>query len=387
MGLTDKGYVRRTYDDILNDKIRRAKELFGEDIDTSDLTPLGKFIRINAYDQATAEEEIEQVYYARFPNTASGQSLDRLLPFVGISRNPAAAAVYSVRITGEAGYAIPAGFLVATDAGITYWTAQEYTIGEDGACMAEASCTEAGTIGNLSSASLICKPVNPDINITAVEGIDCLTAGRDEESDADLRVRFSAAVAGSGSCNESAIRAAILKVPTVQYAVVISNNTDETDSDGRPPHSFEAYVLGGDDYEQEIAEAIFGKRPVGIQTVGDNAVTITDVTGTERIVHYSPAQRVSITVRAKIKTTTAFPDDGVAQIQADVSNHINDLGIGNSLVLSSIYGHIYGVSGVREVSALELSTDGGSTYSTANIAVHEYGVALCAGVQVEVLEE
>ena len=386
MGLTDKGFIRRTYEDILNSKIQRAKELFGEDIDTSDLTPLGKFIRINAYDQAIAEEEIEAVYYARFPNTATGQSLDRLLPFVGITRNPAAAAVYSAKITGEAGYAVPAGFLVATDAGITYWTAQEYTIGDDGTCVIEASCTEPGSVGNLSSASLICKPVNPDVNITDVVGIECLTAGRDEESDADLRVRFSAAVAGSGSCNESAIRAALLKVPTVRYAVVISNNTDTQDSDGRPPHSFECYVLGGDDYEQEIAEAIFSKRPVGIQTFGDKAVTIIDVSGTERTVRYSPAQRVSVAVRIKIKTTAEFPDDGVSQIQADVSNHVNTLGIGNPLVLSSIYGHIYGVSGVREVTTLELSTDGGSTYSTSNVTVSEYGVAVCAGVEVEVVE-
>ena len=117
MGLTDNGFVRRTYDDILNAKIQRAKELFGEDIDTSDLTPLGKFIRINAYDQALAEEELEAVYYARFPNTASGQSLDRLLVFVGLTRNPAVSAVYSVKITGAADTVIEPGFLVGTETG------------------------------------------------------------------------------------------------------------------------------------------------------------------------------------------------------------------------------------------------------------------------------
>lgn len=386
MGLTDKGFVRRTYDDILNDKIRRAKELFGEDIDTSDQTPLGKFIRINAYDQATAEEEIEQVYYARFPNTASGQSLDRLLPFVGITRNPASAAVYSVKITGEAGHVISAGFLVATDTGVTYWVAQEQTIGDDGTCVVEVSCTEAGTIGNLSSASLICKPVNPDVNITSVAGLECLTAGMDEESDADLRVRFSAAVSGAGSCNENAIRAAILRIPTVKFAIVIANDTDEVDSDGRPPHSFECYVLGGEDYSQEIAEAIFDKRPIGIRTVGDNAVTIVDVSGTERIVYYSSAKKVPVTVRASIKTTPSFREDGVAQVQLSVSDHINTIGIGNSLVLSTIYGHIYSVSGVQEVTALELSTDGGSTYGTGNVSVPDYGIVVCADVIVEVVE-
>lgn len=385
MGLTEKGYIRRSYDDILNDKIQRAKELFGEDIDTSDQTPLGKFLRINAYDQAQAEEEIEAVYYARFPNTATGQSLDRLLTFAGITRNPASSAVYSVLLTGTEEYVVPVGFLVATDTDVSFWTTKEYTIGEDGTCLVEVSCTEPGSVGNLGSASAICKAVNPDTNIYFVEGKECLTAGLDEESDADLRVRFLTAISGSGSCNESSIRAAILRVPTVQYAAVICNSMDTEDSDGRPAHSFECYVLGGDDYEQAIAEAIFEKRPIGIRTVGDKAVTITDVSGKERVVHFSKAEKVMITVKAAIKKTTSFPDDGITQIQKAVSGHINDIGIGNSLVLSSIYGHIYGVAGVKEVTSLELSTDGGETYSVGNVAVPEYGVAICADVLVEVV--
>lgn len=384
MGLTDKGYQRRTYEDILAAKKQRAKELLGEDIDTSDQSVLGKYLRINAYDQAQAEEEIEAVYYARFPNTASGQSLDRLLAFAGITRNPASAAVYSVKVIGTAGYTIPAGFLVATDTDITYWTVQDYTIGVDGTCTVDAICTETGTIGNISSAKAICKPVNPDANVASVEGVECLTAGVDTESDAALRVRFAAAVEGSGSCNENAIRAAIMRVPTVQYAAVISNNTDEVDSEGRPPHSFECYVLGGDDYEQEIAAAIFEKRPVGIKTVGDKSVTITDVTGTERIVMYSPSPQVQITVRVAIKTTPAFAEDGLAMVQKHVADYINGLGIGNSLVLSTIYGHIYSVAGVAEVTTLELSTDGGGSYSAENVTVPEYGVATCANVHAEV---
>lgn len=385
MGLTERGYIRRTYDDILNDKIQRAKELFGEDIDTGELTPLGKFIRINAHDQAIAEEEIEAVYYARFPNTANGQSLDRLCAFAGIVRNPATASVYSVSIRGDAGHVVPVGFLVGTDTDITYQTQQEYTIGEDGSCTATVVCSETGTMGNLSSAKAICKPVNPDVNVASVEGIECLTLGADDESDADLRVRFSAAVSGSGSCNENAIRAAILRVPTVQYAAVVANSTDEADSDGRPPHSFECYVLGGDDYWQEIAQAIFDKRPIGIQAVGNNAVTITDVSGAEKVVRFSSAQKVMVTVRIRIKKTPSFPDDGLTLVENNVAAYINEVGIGNSLVLSTIYGHIYSVPGVKEVSTLELSTDGGGTYTTENVAVSEYGVVVCAAVHAEVV--
>ena len=384
MGLTANGFIRRTYDDILNDKIQKAKELFGEDIDTSDLTPLGKFIRINAYDQAIAEEEIEEVYYSRFPNTAKGQSLDRLMPFAAITRNPAEPASFTVEIQGTIGHVVEAGFLVGTEADLSFYTVEDATIGEEGKCEVEVCCAEAGTIGNVN-ASAICEVVNPDADITAVKGLECLSLGVDEESDAELRVRFSGAIAGSGSCNANAIRAALLRIPTVQYAAVIENEEDTEDADGRPAHSFECYVLGGADYEQEIAEAIFEKRPIGIKTAGGKTVTITDASGNDREVKYSTALNVNITVQVRVKTNVYYPSDGAAQIQAAVSKAINGLGIGNSLVLSTLYGHIYSIPGVAEVTTLELSTDGGDSYSTENVNVPQYGVAVCAAVNVEVV--
>ena len=47
MVLTEKGFQRPTYDDLLAAQVARAKKLFGEDIDTSGQSILGKFIRIN----------------------------------------------------------------------------------------------------------------------------------------------------------------------------------------------------------------------------------------------------------------------------------------------------------------------------------------------------
>lgn len=383
MGLTDQGFVRLTYDDILNLKIKRAKELFGEDIDTSDQSVLGKFIRISAYDQAIAEEEIEAVYFARFPDTASGQSLDRLLVFTGLTRNPAEPATYSVKATGAAGHTIPAGFLVGTESGLTYYTVQEATIGEDGTCLLTVSCTQSGSLGNVVAGS-IDRVVNPDASVTSVKGQERLSAGRDVESDKDLRARLKAAIAGSGSCNENALRSALLRVPTVQFAAVVTNDSDSTDSDGRPAHSFECFVLGGNDYRQEIGEAIYDKRPIGIQTVGDESVTVKDGSGADKTVKFSFAPNTAITVKVKIKTSAAYPSDGDDLVSENVTGYINGLGIGNSLVLSSLYGHIYSVQGVQEVVSLQLSTDGGTSYSTNNVTVPSYGVAVCADVIVEV---
>lgn len=379
MGLTMNGYVRRSYDDILSDKIQRAKELFGEDIDTSDLTPLGKFIRINAYDQALAEEEIEAVYYARFPDTASGQNLDRLLVFGGIARNPAEPARYTISVQGTAGHAIEAGFLVGTDTGLTFYAVEGATIGSSGACTLTVECTIAGLIGNVN-AGAINRIVNPDANITSVEGTARLVSGADEESDVSLRKRLKAAIAGAGSCNTNAIRSALLRVPTVTFADVVENDQDTTDSDGRPPHSFECYVVGGEDYTQEIAEKIFEKRPVGIQAVGDISKTIIDASGKTRSVSYSRPEAVNVLVHVKVETTTSFPTDGAEKIKANISGYISGLGIGKSLAYTSLYCCIYGVPGVADVSALELSTDGGRTYAEKNISVPKYGAAVCQNV-------
>ena len=120
MGITETGFKRRTYDEILQEKIAKAQELFGEDIDTGELTPLGKYIRINAYDQALTEEEAEMIYYSIFPSTAVGVSLDRLCVFAGITRNAATEARYVVNITGTTGALIPYGFLVGTESGVNY---------------------------------------------------------------------------------------------------------------------------------------------------------------------------------------------------------------------------------------------------------------------------
>lgn len=380
MGLTEQGFIRKTYDDILGDKIRRARELFGENIYTGDQGPLGKFLRIDAYDQAQLEEQLEAVYLARFPGTATGVSLDRLTIFAGISRNSATAASYSIRITGTARHVVPMDFLVGTDTGLTYYTAQDVTIGDGGTCTATVYCTLTGTVGNVN-ASAINAPVNPDADISAVAGTECISPGEDEESDAELRARFSAAVAGSGSCNANAIRAALLRVPTVRFADVIENDTDQNDAEGRPPHSFECYVLCDAAYRQQVAETIWDKRPIGIQTTGDIAVSVTDASGGKKTVYYSNAQNVQIGVRVSITTSASYPADGAERVQNAVRDYINALGIGRSLVLSTLYGYIYAVPGVVEVTELKISIDGGG-YAVQNATVPKYGVAVCSGVEV-----
>lgn len=381
--LTETGYTRKTYDEIIDDKIERAQELFGEDIETDETTPLGKFIRINAYDQALAEEEAEAIYYARFPNTATGVSLDRLCTFIGISRNSATPAQYKIQAKGEPGKTIPFGFLVGTESELNYYSTQEVEISEDGLCEFTAECTTAGTNGNVS-ASEINVIVNPSADVEEVSGISLIKAGTDIESDYSLRQRFNEAKEGQGSCNENSIRTALLRVPTVTSASIIVNETDSEDSAGRPPHSFECFISGGENNHEDIAMAIYDKKPLGIKTFGTVSHTITDEGGYNHTINFSHTKNQSVIVSIKIKTNADFNlVTGIDEIKNNIITYINGLGVGNNVVFSSLFGKIHAVNGVEEVTELLLGKKEQSL-ETENIVISDWEIAVCSSVSVEV---
>ena len=241
MGLTNLGYRRRTLEEIVQAKIDKAKELFGEDINTDENTALGKYIRIGAYDQFTVEEIAEQIYYSIFPQTATGQSLDRLVWSVGMTRNAAIPARFKVKAIGTAGTTVGFGFLVSTETQLNFYNTQDTVIGADGTCILVVECVEAGTIGNVKPSDII-KVVNPVAYVDEINGIDVEQAGVDEESDYDLLKRFEIVRDGKGSCNEAAIMSALLNIPTVHGVYVVANEGMSA-VDGIPAKTIACYAL------------------------------------------------------------------------------------------------------------------------------------------------
>ena len=382
MAISEIGFKRRTYNEILSDKIQKAKDLFGENINTEENTPLGKFIRINAYDEAILSEEMEIVYYSIFPNTAMGVSLDRLCVFAGISRNPAKAARFKVTVKGTDGTTVPMGFLVGTDSGITYYNNKAVVIADNTAVL-EVDCTDNGEIGNVAPQD-ITQIVNPVANVEEIVSVELVYKGEETESDYALRKRFETASDGLGACNEPSIIAAVMRVPTVESVGVITNESDET-VNGRPPHSFECYVSGGENYHQQIAEAIFDKKPIGIKTTGSESCEITDAAGNPYTVYFSHTATIDVYVNIQVNVNTYFEGEiGIEKIRSNISNYIDNLGVGNSVILSALYGQIHSVAGVEEVTTLKLSTNG-ETWSTSNISADNYENCICKQVTIEVI--
>ena len=96
-------------------------------------------------------------------------------------------------------------------------------------------------------------------------------AGRLLETDVELRQSYVDKIFSRSSRMTDSIRSAILaNCAGVTAAQVYENRTNETDSEGRPPHSVEAVVDGGSN--SDIAEQILATVSAGITTYGSVSV-------------------------------------------------------------------------------------------------------------------
>lgn len=383
MALTNLGYERPTYDEIVEQQEERARLLFGNDIDTSHTTALGKFIRLNAKDYDEIYQDNERIYNSRSPHTATGVSLDRACVFAGISRNPATYAQHSVRFTGIAGEYVPEAFEVSTaDGTLSFHTYQRYLIGEDGTVEGVVECETAGVAGNVAVGK-IDTIVNPDANVESVQHLGIALYGEEVEDDVSFRARFDATKSSSGAGTTEAIRSGIMQVALVEGVAIVENDTEET-VDGVPPHSFECYVLCPDSQNEQVATAIFKKKPLGIKAVGDLSIDVIDDNGITHTVGFTKTAEVPIYIKLTIAVNKYFGADGVEQIKKYVAEYINSLKNDADVYLSSIYGYVYKVGGIVNVSSLTMSKDGGS-YSTGDISIGIAEVARVNTANIEVV--
>lgn len=369
--LDDKGYQPPTYDVLLKRQIERTKQLFGEDIDTSEQSAMGKYIRLNVDDYTDLYEDIEKVYYARFPNTATGTSLDRLCPFAGLSRNAATYARHKVFFQGTSDTIINVGFLVQSDSNIIFHVMEDCKLNEDGTGEIDVECEIAGEIGNVKNISQI---VNPAENVESVTWIEQTKIGQERESDTALRNRFNATISGTGSGTADSIIGAVSRVEGVTGVYVIENDTYEPDEQGRPPKSFEVYVIAPQEQDYAVAEAIFSKKPVGIPCIGDVTVEVKDNGGLPHKVKFSRSKEITLYLKATIHINSFFNRDDKEQIKNNLSDYVSTFKNGQDVIISSFYGYIHKFDGIVETSNLELSVDG-INYKADNIICGIYEVA------------
>ena len=201
--------------------------------------------------------------------------------------------------------------------------------------------------------------------------------GRNLETDDELRLRYDRGVFILGAATLESIKANLQQnVPGILTVQVYENEDDVADSDGRPPHSIEVIAYGGD--PQDIANQIYLVKAAGIDTFGSVLVQVTDSANYDHAIYFNrpiPAY-IWVDVTVTLYSEEQFPDNGVQQIQAIVTDTGNNFGIGKDVIPQRFFGPIYsGVSGIGQLDIkVAKATDVNSVpvagdYTTANIPI------------------
>lgn len=376
-GVTKKGFRRKTYQEILDEKIDLAKEEFGVNIDTSETSILGTLIRNSAWDEAEQWELAEEVYLSAFVNYSEGTSLDNVGDYIIVSRNPATKSKGIGIFKGSPGTVIPKNFKIKTENEIVFETTKERAIKENGEVEIPIESLNLGKEFNMNE-GVINTVVNP------IGGLDEVTnyktqGGRDMETDAEFRERYHRSYSRGGGATADAIRAALLDLDEVTDADVIENVTMET-VNGIPPKSVHSIVHGG--LDDVIASTILKSKAGGIQAFGKTYIDVNDDKGRTHKIGFTRAEKQDIYVRLKLLKGSDYKGDNV--VKRAVINYIGGkdrdnieykgLGLGKDVIVSKIAGAVICLGGIEDIS-VEISKNN-VNYQDKNIAIGEFEVAV-----------
>lgn len=152
------------------------------------------------------------------------------------------------------------------------------------------------------------------------------------EQDPNFKQRRLAELAIAGRATTNAIRSKLLDIAAVSAVVVFENDSSVTDGFGRPAHSLNIVVEGGDN--TDVANAIFDVVAAGIETIGGVVVPVLDTEGFSHDIKFDRPTPVPIYLHADItKDINLFPADGHDQVAAALLAFGESLIIGQSVIV------------------------------------------------------
>lgn len=477
-GLTDTGFIVKPFTVILQEAHAAFQAEFGTDLDLSDESIEGVYIKNQSLKLSQLWELLGKLYTIGDVDDAFGIYLDRIVNLVNVRRMPARATEVYECLWAAEGTVVQKGHLLRMSNGQTFKLTSTVTVGNDAllgfqvvintvtaghayqfsldTCIiaytaqdgddeehinaglaaaletvfpgvyeadnrgtdglyiharagtiafalssidelltfpllgayARYVCTKTGSV--VVSVGALNEIVNRINGLTAVINYARGMTGRDMESDAEVRMHL-AARQRRATANEIAIQNAILAITGVRYAKVYSNR-DSVEVKGRPPKSFEAVVVGGDD--QEIAEVIFDKGPAGIQAFGTTHKGVKDAEGFEWDIAFSrPAEQyIWINIVCSRNDEESLNPNWITQIRDTIeawgSSHLD---VAVDLVYQKLFRPLYETPGIGFADITVAVTDTltpppDAAYHAANIEIGEGAIGMIDRSRIAVTE-
>lgn len=214
-------------------------------------------------------------------------------------------------------------------------------------CVYSFSTVDTGDI--LLPDGVITNIVKADSGLQKVVNMCGYIAGRDTETDAEFRLSYADKIFNRSSMMLESIRSAILQnVQGVTSVAPYENYTNVTDAMGRPPHSIEIVVDGGD--PEEIAQQILRKKAGGINTFGDTAVVLPGEYDEEITIRFNRPIKIYtwFHIGITLSKSEALPPNYVEILRKVILENTDTLSAGTDVVpqqfMSSLYKACSGIS-------------------------------------------
>jgi uncharacterized phage protein gp47/JayE len=229
----------------------------------------------------------------------------------------------------------------------------------------------------------------PANTLTVIEtplfGMDSVTnlldaaVGNERETDSELRLRRIESLRAIGTSTINGIVNSLRDLDGITSCFVFENNGDVTDGDGRPPHSYEAFIQGGDN--DEIFQTLWLTKPAGIATYGNISGLVLDSQGFEHTLYFSrPVEKLIYLVIEITKNTDpleiggVYPANGDTLVRDAVLAYGATFQIGQDVVLPRFWTPINTIPGILGI-VVKAGFTAGPT-GTSNLAIGAKELAL-----------
>ena len=355
--------------------------IYGADIYLENDSQDGQLIGVLAEAFTDLGNAVVAVYNAYSPATAQGTGLSSNVKLNGLARLIPTYSTISVTIIGQAGITITNGQV--TDVNQNVWgLPTTVQIPSSGTITVTATCTTLGAITGAPGAATISTPTygwqTAVFASTAVPGSVV-------ETDAALRNRQEESVALPSQTIFEGIVASIRNLTGVTRATGYENNTGSTNALGIPRNTLYFVVEGGT--PAAIWAAIAAKITPGIGTQGSQSTTVTDSTGSTRLINYDTPANATISVVVVTNHLNGWASTTPAIIAQALVTYINSLPIGTNISYTGMIIPAYLVgtqyAGTFTIASMTLKKNSGAAASAdVTINYNEAPIAALTNITV-----
>lgn len=396
------GVIVADYDQIQAALIKKYKETYGYDIDLANTTADGIFVNNLALIINNILQSFKTLYANLDVETASGAYLDSLCRLSNVTRKRATQSTAQLLITSTANTVLTNGTIFIDTTGnewvydgndiqINTTDTQEHRI--------VVTCTQYGPIE--ASAGSITQTL--EATFLVVTQPSAANVGSNDETDEELRARRDQSNGSQGVTVLESLVGALLAVDGIEDAQVISNNTndEQTQDDGTVVSAHNVYVILRRAANIDIQNSVIGTIIYNTLTPGIGTTIFTGSNGVAKSYDVQPDPNIALLnqtiswkeatpihpqITVKVTKGRDYTDAATTAIGNAILEYLNNIKLStnvsqNDLLVAAMYADTTASFVVSEVNVSAAQTNK-NTYYKYIMPSKEAGTIVEAGTTV-----